>query len=63
MSRLNCSGVGIDAQLAGSFGVFLFGLDENWNAGIGILPDREEILIRLSGFWQIADQSVGAAEA
>jgi hypothetical protein len=48
---------------SGQVSVFVFGLDQNWNVRIGIFPDREEVLIRLASFWQIACQRVRAAQA
>ena len=45
------------------FRVFRFGLLEDGNVGVGVFPQREEILIRGSGFGGVALQGVGAGEA
>ena len=43
--------------------VFRLGGDEDWNVRVGILPEREEILIRRLGLDGVALQSVSAGEA
>jgi hypothetical protein len=44
-------------------GVFGFCNDQNRNVGVGILPERKEILICRTGFDGIALQHIGAGEA
>ena len=43
--------------------VFGFGLLENWNFRVGVLPRCKEILIRRAGFGCVSLQRIGAAEA
>jgi hypothetical protein len=42
------------------FAVFGFGGDEEWNFGIGVFPEREEVLIGDAGFGCVAFEGVGA---
>jgi hypothetical protein len=44
-------------------GVLGFRSDEDGNFGVGVFPEREEILIRASGFGGVTLQHGGAGEA
>src|SRR6516164_3582011 len=39
-----------------------FGLDQDWDVGVCVFPEREEILIRGAGFHSVSWHGVGSAE-
>ena len=43
--------------------ILRFGSDEDGNVGVGVFPEREEILIGRLGFGGVALHGVGAGEA
>ena len=60
LERLNTSACDVDSfQLR----VLSFRSDENRNVGVGVFPEREEILIGCLGFRGVALHGVGAGEA